>query len=163
MRKVLFLFLAVLFCFQTQAQDIINGDDDEQQILITQTNAPKPHRLIDEPEVCYNTVMGSLVFYFDTSCYIEYTITLSSDYASLDYYVTTPVVTFPAYMLGDVTDIYIDSDVVAGSNVDSGRTAGNVTIKKGVDYEIECKGSVTLKPGFTVEKGATFSVKASDY
>ena len=57
----------------------------------------------------------------------------------------------------------IASDVVAGSNVDNGRTAGDVTIKKEVNYEIECKGSVTLEPGFTVEKGAVFTVTPSDY
>ena len=35
---------------------------------------------------------------------------------------------------------------------------GNVTAKKGVEYEIEAKGSVTLEDGFKVEKGAKFAV-----
>lgn len=52
----------------------------------------------------------------------------------------------------------IASDVVAGNHVDSGRTAGNVKISSGVNYEIEYKGTVTLGPGFKVEKGCCLSI-----
>ena len=55
----------------------------------------------------------------------------------------------------------IANDVVAGNHVDIGRTAGDVTISAGVEYEIEHKGTVTLNRGFKVEKGATFSVRQS--
>ena len=55
----------------------------------------------------------------------------------------------------------IASDVVAGSSVDSGRTSGDVTVKEGVEYEIEASGIVTLQDGFNVEKGATFAVYPS--
>ena len=55
------------------------------------------------------------------------------------------------------------SDVAAGRSVDSGRTAGDVVIPSGVDYEIEHKGSVFLAPGFKVEKGAKVSIIQSDY
>ena len=48
----------------------------------------------------------------------------------------------------------------AGNHVDSNRTAGDVTIPSGVEYEIE---SVTLSPGFKVEKGALFSAFPRDY
>ena len=57
----------------------------------------------------------------------------------------------------------IANDVVASRSVDAGRTAGDVTVKNGAEYEIEYKGSVTLGPGFKVEKGATFIVKPSEY
>ncbi len=57
----------------------------------------------------------------------------------------------------------IASDVVAGNHVDSGRRAGDVIIAAGVDYEIEHKGSVTLAPGFKVQKGASLSIKPSEY
>ena len=57
----------------------------------------------------------------------------------------------------------IASDVIAGNYVDSGRTAGDVIIASGVDYEIEHKDSVTLAPGFKVEKGASLTIKPSDY
>ena len=57
----------------------------------------------------------------------------------------------------------IAGDVVAGNHVDANRTAGDVTIKSGTEYEIEYKGSVTLGPGFSVEKGATFTATPSEY
>jgi hypothetical protein len=55
----------------------------------------------------------------------------------------------------------IATDVTAGHSVDSNRTPGNVTVKNGVEYEIEASGTVTLQGGFTVEKGATFAVYPS--
>jgi hypothetical protein len=55
----------------------------------------------------------------------------------------------------------IASDVTAGHFVDSNRTPGDVTIKNGVEYEIEASGTVTLQGGFSVEKGATFAVYPS--
>ena len=57
----------------------------------------------------------------------------------------------------------IANDVYAGSNVDSNRTAGDLTIAEGVEYELDAKGQVVLAPGFKVEKGALFSVTQSDY
>jgi len=55
----------------------------------------------------------------------------------------------------------IATDVTAGHLVDSNRTPGYVTVKNGVEYEIEASGTVTLQGGFTVEKGATFAVYPS--
>ena len=57
----------------------------------------------------------------------------------------------------------IASDVTAGRSVDANRTSGDFVIAEGTTYEIEHKGTVSLQPGFKVEKGATFSVKPSDY
>ena len=48
--------------------------------------------------------------------------------------------------------------VAPGSSVDSNRTAGDLVIAEGVDYEIEAKGEVRLDKGFQVEKGAMFKV-----
>ena len=53
----------------------------------------------------------------------------------------------------------VASDVTAGYSVDSIRTPGDVIVKNGVEYEIEASGTVTLTGGFTVEKGAIFTVK----
>lgn len=50
-----------------------------------------------------------------------------------------------------------------GKNVDNNRTAGNVTIPAGVNYEMEITGEAVLAPGFEVEQGAEFSVSLSDY
>ena len=55
----------------------------------------------------------------------------------------------------------IASDVTAGRSVDSDRTYGDVTVKSGIEYEIEASGTVTLEDGFNVEKGATFAVYPS--
>ena len=55
----------------------------------------------------------------------------------------------------------IASDVTAGRSVDSNRTNGDVTVKSGIEYEIEASGTVTLEGGFNVEKGATFAVYPS--
>lgn len=52
----------------------------------------------------------------------------------------------------------IASDVTAGFSVENGRLPGNVVVKSGAEYEIEATGTVTLKHGFKVEKGATFAV-----
>ena len=42
--------------------------------------------------------------------YSQYTIIIQSDYASLDYIVTSPVVNIPVGSLDSVVDIYIESD-----------------------------------------------------
>lgn len=55
------------------------------------------------------------------------------------------------------------SDIVAGKLVDTGRASGDVTVKSGIEYEIEASGTVTLQDGFKVEKGATFAVYPSSY
>ena len=39
---------------------------------------------------------------------------------------------------------------------------GNVTVKNGIEYEIEASGTVTLEDGFRVERGATFAVYPSN-
>ena len=60
-----------------------------------------------------------------------------------------------------VPQYVIASDVIAGNAIDSNRTPGNVTVKNGIEYEIEVSGTVTLQDGFNVEKGATFAVYPS--
>lgn len=56
----------------------------------------------------------------------------------------------------------IASDVTAGQSVDTTlRAPGEVTVKSGVEYEIEASGIVRLEGGFKVEKGATFVVSPS--
>ena len=57
----------------------------------------------------------------------------------------------------------IANDVTAGELVDSNRTAGDVVVKSGIEYEIEASGTVTLEDGFMVEKGATFAVYPSSF
>lgn len=61
------------------------------------------------------------------------------------------------------TQYIIATDVTAGYYVDTNRTPGNVTVVNGIEYEIEASGTVTLQSGFSVEKGATFSVYPSSF
>lgn len=57
----------------------------------------------------------------------------------------------------------VASDFTAGFSVDSDRTSGDVIVKNGVEYEVEASGTVTLRDGFKVEKGAFFSVIPSTF
>ena len=57
----------------------------------------------------------------------------------------------------------IASDVIAGEAIDGNRNPGDVTVKNGIEYEIEASGTVTLQDGFNVEKGATFAVYPSSF
>ena len=57
----------------------------------------------------------------------------------------------------------IASDVTAGRAIDSNRTPGEVTVKNGIEYEIEASGTVTIQDGFKVEKGAIFAVYPSSF
>lgn len=63
----------------------------------------------------------------------------------------------------DRSQYVIASEVLAGQNVDSSRTNGDVTVKNGAEYEIEAAGEVTLAGGFTVEKGAAFAVRPASF
>lgn len=57
----------------------------------------------------------------------------------------------------------IASTVEAGNSIDDNRTSGDVRIASGADYRIEATGDVKLHGGFSVERGASFSVTPSDY
>ena len=111
-RKMLFclLMFLCLFCQQGLAQDSPTGKPDTRHIDMGTLQVPKPHRIIDVPEAEYNTISGSLTITLDASCYSEYTITLSSGYANVDYYPSSSVVVFPASALSEITYIYIDSE-----------------------------------------------------
>ncbi len=50
------------------------------------------------------------------------------------------------------------TEITAGSNIDSSRSIGEVVIKTGADYEIQCSGKIEFNGGFSVEKGASLAV-----
>jgi len=50
------------------------------------------------------------------------------------------------------------TDISAGKNIDPNRSDGEVVIKAGANYEIQCSGKIEFKGGFRVEKGATLTV-----
>lgn len=55
----------------------------------------------------------------------------------------------------------IVSDMMAGQNIVSNRTNGDVIIESGIEYEVETSGTITLEDGFKVERGATFAIYPS--
>ena len=63
----------------------------------------------------------------------------------------------------DQSQYVIAGEVLAGRQVDSSRTNGDVTVKNGAEYEIEAAGEVKLAGGFTVEKGAAFAIRPASF
>lgn len=68
------------------------------------------HKLF-EPEGVYNTGTKVLTICFPTIGFSEYTIAITSMYASLDYYITTPTVQINlSAITDDIIDISITTD-----------------------------------------------------
>ena len=63
----------------------------------------------------------------------------------------------------DQSQYVIAHEVLAGRQVDSNRTNGDVTVKEGAEYEIDAAGEVKLAGGFTVEKGAAFTIRPASF
>lgn len=114
MRFLKTVFAAMLLlaaAVSVNATEIPNDDETRKDINLGQVKVPNPHMfLIDEPEAWYNTTSGSLCIQLDATAYSAYVITISSDYASLDYYPTSSLVIIPAAALSEITNIYIDSN-----------------------------------------------------
>ncbi len=109
-KKLSILLIAVLVSMGTSATNETNSDSNRKKINIGTIKVPKPARMVDEPVAEYNTATGTLTITLDAVSYSEYTITLSSGYANVDYYPTSAVVVFPASALSEITYIYIDSE-----------------------------------------------------
>ncbi|MBP3738828.1 MAG: hypothetical protein J6I72_07245 [Muribaculaceae bacterium] len=93
------------------AQNEPNGNIGRHGIDISGMKAPKPHMAeVTEPQAYYTVSTATLSIELDPVYYSQYTIILQSDYASLDYIVTSPVVNIPVGSLDSVVDIYIESD-----------------------------------------------------
>ena len=113
MCKSLFLSLVFLLSvnFHLYADGDINSEDAKKLVHMGQTNAPQPHLIdIAEPIAMYTISTAMIDITFDATYYSEYTIHLVSDYFEIDYFVYTPVVYIPVATLGDIVDIYIESD-----------------------------------------------------
>ena len=63
----------------------------------------------------------------------------------------------------EATDTTAATQIAAIDNMNAKISFGNVTIAAGTNYSVGRTGTVSLMPGFKVEKGANFSVKPSDY
>ena len=106
-RKILFFILAIVAVF-CQAEDSINGEGNGRIVFDSVKIPVGRFSACIEPEAQYSPSL--LTVYLDPVYYSHYTIILQSDYASLDYIVTSPVVNIPVGSLDSVVDIYIESD-----------------------------------------------------
>ena len=110
-KTTLAIMLAMTMTFTpAMANDDPDGNKDRVFVDLSTTTFPPPNRMIDEPIAEYNTATGTLTITLDETYYSDYVITIEGDYVSMDYYVTSPVVVFPASSLSEVSYIYIDSD-----------------------------------------------------
>ena len=106
----------LMFLLMSSAVFLVRADDrnseSDRKIIHTGTlSVPRPHMTeIAEPQAFYTVSTATLSIELDPVYYSQYTIIIQSDYASLDYIVTSPVVNIPVGSLDSVVDIYIESD-----------------------------------------------------
>ena len=115
MKKFIYLFATILALNMPNnlsATEEISGDSDRREIvIINHKPIEAPHAMdIDDPIAHYTVSTATLSIELDPVYYSQYTIIIQSDYASLDYIVTSPVVNIPVGSLDSVVDIYIESD-----------------------------------------------------
>ena len=109
--KVLIFFIAAAM-FLSYADDEINSGGNRKKIDVTQIQAPKPNRFIDEPEAWFDHGTGMIYIYLDTSAYNEYTLYLTAPTGTSTVYPTTSVVAIPADLARRLTYMLIDSEDV---------------------------------------------------
>ena len=106
----------LMFLLMSSAVFLVRADDrnseSDRKIIHTGTlSVPRPHMTeIAEPQAFYTVSTATLSIELDPVYYSQYTIIIQSDYACLDYIVTSPVVNIPVGSLDSVVDIYIESD-----------------------------------------------------
>ena len=111
MKKTLLFTILAALAFISFAQESINGDKAKKDIEIQQSSISNPHMAeVAVPQAYYTVSTATLSIELDPVYYSQYTIIIQSDYASLDYIVTSPVVNIPVGSLDSVVDIYIESD-----------------------------------------------------
>ena len=113
MRKSFLLIFLLMssVVFLVRAADDRNSESDRKIIHTGTLSIPRPHMTeIAEPQAYYTVSTATLSIELDPVYYSHYTIILQSDYACVDYYVTSPVVNIPVGSLDSVIDIYIESD-----------------------------------------------------
>ena len=112
MKKSLFILLcAFTITLMAFANENPNGEPSTNSVTLGQINHPKPHFAdVADPVAMYNTVTQQLTITLDAVYYPEFTICLETEYTTLEYFCFTSVVCLPTTSLGDVVDIYIESD-----------------------------------------------------
>ena len=133
--KFLLIFLSFFATIPIVAIAQTNGNPKNHPVILQPLDLPKPHIIeVGDPVAMYDSSLDML--YIDLDPVLPFLIqncTLSN------------------------SQYVIANDYTAGRSVDAGRTAGDVVVESGVEYEIEYNGIVRLDRGFRVEKGARFS------
>lgn len=110
--KLILLAVLAITPFSVNATHDFNGQSDRRDIGLNLDPSPRKPRMADvgDPQAYYTVSTATLSIELDPVYYSQYTIIIQSDYASLDYIVTSPVVNIPVGSLDSVVDIYIESD-----------------------------------------------------
>ena len=95
MKRILFILIVsmMLIPCTVVAEDGINGLKDAQVVIFS---GGHPHRLVEiQPEGWYYYETQVLTIEFPVAGFEPYTLSVSSMYNTLDFYVTTPFVSVP--------------------------------------------------------------------
>ena len=110
MKLKLLLISFLLIALACNASDDLNGTE-KRHVVLSGSNAPNPHMIeVAEPVAMYCSDTDVLEITFDSYWYSHYTINLEGPYAVVDYFANSPTVYLPVANMGNVVDIYIESE-----------------------------------------------------
>ena len=101
MKNVLILFVFAMLAMGAWSQDIPNNPTTVERPVIFSGSGHKPKLVEDMPEGWYYCDTRMLTIEFPTTGFVPYTLSISSELNTLDYYVTSPL-----------TSVYISPEVV---------------------------------------------------
>lgn len=110
--------LLFLLVFNVSVFASVNStNDNEKRVVIANTHRPRPH--LCEPVVWYNMTSSSITVDFGIQPVNNYTVTISSLYADVDYYATSSFTTIPLAVDGfsdySIVIETVDGDVFEGT------------------------------------------------
>ena len=109
--KLLFLIIYFFTILGLVSQNIINSDQDHKAIVLSGNGQPKPHAIeVAEPVAMYAVSTQVIEITFDSSHYADYIVSVEGAYGAMQYAVTSPTMYIPTASLGNVVEIYIESE-----------------------------------------------------
>lgn len=118
MNKYILLFLlCVNASIGARSENVINGSINDKPVIIIGRPTNHPH--FDVPSVCYITRTSTISIDFGNQPVNNFTVTISSLYADVDYYATSSFTTIPLAVDG-ISDYSItietgDGDLFEGT------------------------------------------------
>lgn len=119
MKRILFILIVSMMLIPCTilAEDGTNGLKDAQAVIFN--GGHRPHRLVEiQPEGWYYSESHVLTIEFPVTDFEPYTLSVSSMYNTLDFYVTTPFVSVPIYETNITIDLQLETtggDIYYGS------------------------------------------------